>query len=156
MSDEQIDGGSAIVRCLRSSIHLVTMKEYENGNAQTISEEKKVKKLNIHTISWLVHMHSNRQIQALGHNGRVCSASYAAFESSIGVVVPVLGTGENKGRWGAWGKKLLTIFWKLLEETRSTNDLNSVEHRSRTLLLVYFSRYESTTLFTIYRHHPIT
>jgi hypothetical protein len=27
-----------------------------------------------------------------------------------GVVVPVLGTGENKGRWGAWGKKLLTIF----------------------------------------------
>jgi hypothetical protein len=60
MSDEQIDGGSAIVRRLRSSIRLVTMKEYENGNAQTISEEKKVKKLNIHTISWLVHMHSNR------------------------------------------------------------------------------------------------
>lgn len=62
--------------------------------------------------------------------------------------MPVLGTGENKGRWGAWGKKLLTIFWKLLEETRSTADLNSVEHRSRTLPLVYFSRYDSTTLFT--------
>lgn len=72
------------------------------------------------------------------------------FRTAIGRVVPILGTGEIKSRREAWGKKLLTFFWKLLEETRSTADLNSVEHRSRTLLLVYFSNYESTTLLTIY------
>lgn len=51
-------------------------------------------------------MQSNQRIEALGHHQRACSASYAAFGLSIGGAVPVLGTGENKGRWGAWGGKI--------------------------------------------------